>query len=196
VGTTPATLQARKQEFVRGAIWDAAIDLFAQKGFNETTVDEIAAAAGVSRRSFFRYFASKDDLMSAGIATFGAALTEAIRSEPRACSYIEVVRRTVLLVAGEAARQPRTRKVIQIARDNPSARQAQLSRMADLEEQVTEAFAKRCARGDAVKPRLLAHLLLATLDVTFRTWADREGQDISRVGEQVLAALSTVVCTN
>src|SRR5437899_1533793 len=50
------TLQARKQRLVRDAIWDAAIDLFAQEGFDETTVDDIARAAGVSRRSFFRYF--------------------------------------------------------------------------------------------------------------------------------------------
>ena len=53
------SLQERKQEFARNAIWDSAIDLFFEKGFDETTVDEIAARAGTSRRSFFRHFESK-----------------------------------------------------------------------------------------------------------------------------------------
>ena len=65
------TLQERKQQVVRSAIWDAAIDLFVEKGYDETTVDEVAERAGVSRRSFFRYFSSKSDLVSAGMATYG-----------------------------------------------------------------------------------------------------------------------------
>ena len=192
VATTAGSLQARKQDFVRGAIWDAAIDLFAGNGFDRTTVDDIAAAAGVSRRTFFRYFASKDDLMGAGIATFGAALAKAIVSAPRKCSRFDVLRRTVLLVASDAAAQPRTRKVIQVARDNASARQAQFSRMAEVEQRVAEAFARRYP-GNAVAARLLARLLLATLDVTFRSWFEREGQDIASVAGEVLDTLPALV---
>ena len=74
------TLQVRKQELVRDAIYDAAIDLFAVKGFEETTVEEVAQAAGVSRRSFFRYYATKDDLLAQGVLKYGSALTAAIVS--------------------------------------------------------------------------------------------------------------------
>jgi AcrR family transcriptional regulator len=48
---------------VREALTAAAIDLFQTKGYEETTVDEIAAAAGVGRRTFFRYFPSKEDVI-------------------------------------------------------------------------------------------------------------------------------------
>ena len=72
-----ATLQVRKQQLVRGAIYEAAIDLFGKKGFDQTTVEEVAQAAGVSRRSFFRYYPTKDDLLAQGVVLYGAALTSA-----------------------------------------------------------------------------------------------------------------------
>lgn len=92
------TLQLRKQQFVRDAIWDAAIDLFAEKGFDETTVDDIARAAGVSRRSFFRYFASKNDLMAHAMLSYGTILTAAIDSCPPGFTLREVLQATVLEV--------------------------------------------------------------------------------------------------
>src|SRR6266851_630905 len=104
----PPTLQARKQQIVRDAIWDAAIDLFAEKGFDETTVDDIAQAAGVSRRSFFRYFASKNDLMAHGMVNYGAELTAAIDACPQTYSLSEVFRETVLRVAQKSVAHPRT----------------------------------------------------------------------------------------
>ena len=128
--------------------------------------------------------------MGQGISTYGTALTDAIVSAPRIVSHLEVVRRTVALISAEAVTHPRTRKVIQIARDNPSARQAQLSRMADVQERVTDAFAHRCPHGDSITPRLLMHFLLGALDVTFHSWYDRGGDDISLIATEVLDRLS------
>src|SRR6476620_12280489 len=103
-GPAPSTsLQARKQQLVRDAIWDAAVNLFSEKGFDETTVDDIAQAAGVSRRSFFRYFSSKSDLMGQDIDTFGTALTNAIDACPAGYSLSQVFRQTVLQVAQQSA---------------------------------------------------------------------------------------------
>src|SRR5437868_9439910 len=83
---TPApvpTLHDRKIDVVRSAIWDAAVDLFVSRGFEQTTVDDIAQAAGVSRRTFFRYFASKSDLMGQGMVTYGTHIATAIAACPR-----------------------------------------------------------------------------------------------------------------
>src|SRR3954470_833181 len=60
VGATPA---GRRQ--LRRALSSAAVDLFVANGYEATTVDEIAAAAGVGRRTFFRYFETKDDVLFA-----------------------------------------------------------------------------------------------------------------------------------
>ena len=57
------TLQERKQELVRAELASAAWKLFGQRGYEATTVTEIAAAAGVSRRTFFRYYSSKEDVL-------------------------------------------------------------------------------------------------------------------------------------
>src|ERR1700689_1428031 len=95
---TKDTLQVRKQQLVRDAIYDAAIELFAVKGFDETTVEEVAQAAGVSRRSFFRYFASKDDLLAQNVVKYGAILSAAIAACPPTLGPMEIVRETVLSV--------------------------------------------------------------------------------------------------
>ena len=192
------TLQIRKQQFVRGAIWDAGIDLFTDKGFAETTIDEIAQAAGVSRRSFFRYFSSKNDLMGEAMVRYAATLTDAIRTCSPASSLFEVVRETVLQVVKGAAAQPRTRKIMQIAANNPSAREAQLSRLGDVQDRVAEAFAQRCGEKSPnnLTSRMLAGLTMSVFDVTFRSWFEHEEQDISVTAEQVLAALRQVLCEN
>jgi AcrR family transcriptional regulator len=90
----PLTIQKRKQLLVRDAIWDAAIDLFGKKGFDKTTVDDIAKAAGVSRRSFFRYFSSKDDLLAQGMISYGEWLEQAIESCPRSWRLAAFARRS------------------------------------------------------------------------------------------------------
>ena len=58
-----ATLQQRRRLETAAEVSRVAMLLFAERGFDAVTVDEIAAAAGISPRTFFRYFASKDDIV-------------------------------------------------------------------------------------------------------------------------------------
>ncbi|MGB8404689.1 MAG: TetR/AcrR family transcriptional regulator [Mycobacterium sp.] len=78
--TGAGTLRDRKRQRTREAIVDAALELFEQKGYEGTTVADIAAAADIGTRTFFTYFASKDELLFPGAdARVGAAL-DAIES--------------------------------------------------------------------------------------------------------------------
>src|SRR5215471_15426488 len=136
------------------------MDLFATKGFDKVTVDDIAAAADVSQRTFFRYFASKNDLMSQSVLAYGEALSGAIKSCPKSANEFNVLRKAVLEIATKAASFPRTRDVIAVAIRCPVAREAQLSRMAEVEQKVAQAFAARMKKGheSELTSRLLAGL--------------------------------------
>ncbi len=192
------TLQARKQQFVRDAIWDAAIDLFDRKGFDETTVDEIAQAAGTSRRSFFRYFESKSDLLAQSVVNYGTAITGAIESCPAGYSPGEMFRSTVLRVAQDSVSHPRTRQVIQIAEKYPAAREAQIARLAEVQDRVAEAFAKRCSQNDQseIEAQVLAGLTLSMLSVAYVSWFRHPKQDIAAAAEQIFQTLADVACSS
>jgi AcrR family transcriptional regulator len=187
------TLQERKQEVVRSAIWDAAIDLFVEKGYDETTVDDIAEKAGVSRRSFFRYFSSKSDLVAAGMATYGEFLTEAIDGCAASFSGSKVFRLTISQVARTCVAQPRARKMMQILSKYPAAHAAQYTRTLELLEAVEAAFARRKRSFGDLEPRILAGLTVAVLQVVFQTWFEKGDEDISVVVDQVLATLGRVI---
>ena len=72
----------RKKKETRQALRDAAHRLFAEKGFSQTTVDDIAEAADVSRRTFFRYYASKDDLLRSDVSDLLPVMLGALRARP------------------------------------------------------------------------------------------------------------------
>jgi AcrR family transcriptional regulator len=187
----PHALRLRKRRFVRSEIWNTAIDLFAKRGYDATTVDEIAAAAGVSRRTFFRYFSSKDDLMVQATDTYGDILTEAIREAGRLDRPLEVVKRAVLRVADFVVIQPAARKTMQIVEENAAARGAQLSEFAVIERRVAAAFASafQSSSTDDCMPELLASLTFVTLKQAFNTWYHHQPERISDTVEEIFDTL-------
>ncbi|MGA2537106.1 MAG: TetR family transcriptional regulator [Terracidiphilus sp.] len=193
---TKPSLQSRKQQFVRDAIFDAAIELFAAKGFDETTVEEVAQAAGVSRASFFRYFSSKDDLLARNVMKYGLALIEAIQACPPSFTSFEVMRQTVLSVAKETVNHPRTRQVIDISQRSASAMQAHMSRMIEVEASVAAAFAERIGglSKDELEPRLLATLTLSAMNVAIISWHRGNSQELTAAVEHVFSHLTRIVC--
>ncbi|MBS1877199.1 MAG: TetR family transcriptional regulator [Acidobacteria bacterium] len=188
--TAKASLQTRKQEFARDAIWTAAIDLFADRGFEETTIDDIVDAAGTSRRTFFRYFESKRDLMAQPVVSYGAALTREIESSRPGGSPAELFRRVVREVARSTVSDPRMRKVMEISARYPAAREAQVSRVAELQERLAEAFAIRCE--DAITAHALAALTLSALSLSYRIWFAQGRRDVDSAVEQVFERLGGI----
>jgi AcrR family transcriptional regulator len=78
----PPGLRERTRRAVRTEIAEAAVALFAERGFETTTIDDIAAAAGMSQRSVFRYFATKDEIILGKFDLAVDDMVEALRARP------------------------------------------------------------------------------------------------------------------
>jgi len=187
-----ASLQARKQELVRNEIYKAAIELFLVEGFEATTIDDIARAAGVSRRSMFRYFRSKNDLLAHSVMSYRDALVAAIHGCAPLSSPLSLLRQAVASAALYVGSHPLSRKVIRIASDSIGARQAHQSRMPELADSLSEAFALKLApakRSEDV-PHMLAELTILIMNVAIRSWYLERYSDLPAAAEKTLGDLA------
>lgn len=94
----PPGVRERKRRETQRRITDAGVRLFIEKGVAGATVDEIAAAAGISRRTFFHYFESKDDILLSLQGDIGELLAAEVRRAPAGKSPFELVREAALSV--------------------------------------------------------------------------------------------------
>lgn len=92
--------RARKRRETLHRITNAGINLFIKQGYEATTLDEIAAAAGISRRTFFYYFDSKDDILLSLQSSVGDMIIAAVRNTPSGGSPRSVVRQAILQICG------------------------------------------------------------------------------------------------
>ncbi|WP_236000222.1 TetR/AcrR family transcriptional regulator [Bradyrhizobium uaiense] len=111
---TPAGegLRERNRRQTLQRITDVGMELFLANGYEATTLDEIAAAAGISRRTFFYYFRSKDEILLAHISGYDDALRASIRDHASAGAPIDVVREALL----EMSARFQTSRTIAISR--------------------------------------------------------------------------------
>src|ERR1700738_385230 len=88
-------LRARKRLETRERLTKAAMTLFLERGFDATTLDDIARAADVSRRSFFHYFASKEEVIFAWQEEFETALIAAVEARPPSESLMDAAQQAL-----------------------------------------------------------------------------------------------------
>lgn len=189
--------RVERQQHIRETIYSAAIDLFASKGFDETTTEEVAKAAGVSRRSFFRYFPTKNDLLAESVRSYGAVLAEAIEAGSSNADALSVIRNAVRAGAEHTSSpETRTREVVQIAAASALARQAHGSRMMDIENVLAQAFATRFQKSspNEVQPRLLAGLTLTIMSATILSWFNGDAEDLFLSSEHIFKVLTKTLC--
>jgi AcrR family transcriptional regulator len=192
---TKKSLQSRKQQVVRDAIYDAAIELFISKGFDETTIDDVAVAVGISQRSFFRYFASKDDLLAVSVVKVGSVLAETVAACPANFTTLQIVRETVVSALNYSASRPRIHQVVEIAMRSTRARQAYMSHMIEVEDKLADVLAARLRgpSGASLKPRMLAGVTLSIMNASVSSWFLGEFKDLNTAGKRAFADFTRVV---
>jgi AcrR family transcriptional regulator len=159
---------------VRAAITDAATALFLERGYDETTVDDIAAAVGVSVRTLFRYMATKEETLLAPMTATGAVLAGRIRAaapgQPAWSALIDVVAGFAAELAGEGERG-KARSRLMVA--TPQLRGGLSDKRRVWLDEMSPAVAERLPGGAdaAVVARAMVASALAALDVAAEHWA-------------------------
>jgi AcrR family transcriptional regulator len=187
-------LRERKKARTHEAIIDAALDLFERKGYDATTVEDIAAAADVSPRTFFRYFESKLDLIMARSGEKHASLGPSIAARPPGEGILDAVRAVVRDDLEGQLADPLVVREFQVMLTTPSLRNLAREHFYDEEAEMVGAVAERLGlEADDLTAHLVAGVIASTLWITVNRWtADRS--DLSRLQpmiDEAFALLAT-----
>jgi AcrR family transcriptional regulator len=174
MSSTKETIGLRERNKLRRRelITDAALRLFAERGFDGVTIDEIADAADVSRRTFFRYFARKEDVIVDWKQQMADELRTALADRPKREQPLDAVHRALAtVVAGYAERPELTLGLMRLFESGPK-----LHAGADYEDWdvvLADSVARRMGLDAAhdPAPRLIAAVGFAVLTATIETWA-------------------------
>jgi len=190
----PSTsLRELKKDLTRQALLAAANRRFRSQGFAATTIDEICSDAGVSRRTFFRYFAIKEALAFPNRAERYSRFLELLESAPSRESPLTSLRRIAQLFAREyAANREQLIAQQRVIACTPSliAHEHDIDR--DWENAMAMVFARRLGGGDEAELRahMLAGAAIGVIRATMRYWFDRDGRaDLGELGDLALDAL-------
>ncbi|MEV4093486.1 TetR family transcriptional regulator [Streptosporangium saharense] len=156
-------LRERKKHRTRLALIDAALDLFAEQGYEATTVDQIAAAVDVSPRTFFRYFATKEDVALSlpldGQEVMLAELAARPPEEPPFTALGHAMRAVVtMLEDADPADTARFLKARELIENTPALLAGSMRRLMGNEQRLAKEIARREGVGD---DDLLAHFVVA-----------------------------------
>lgn len=189
-------LPQRKRQLVRQEIARAAWLLFAERGYEDTTVDAIARAAGISRRSFFRYFSSKEDVVVGTSDALAEEVLAAFASRPKHEPPLVAIQRALRpAVEARLADAAEARAIVSLLRESRTLRRAMLERHARLEERLALLIAVRTGadpRRDPT-PALLAFLARALMDTAWNVWYDQRPRDVGAMIDDLFRRLRGVV---
>lgn len=156
---------ARWEPNARRRLQDAALDLFAARGYEQTTTAEIAATAGLTERTFFRHFADKREVLFAGEAAMQAALVAGVRTADGA----RLVEAGLDAVAEELEpRREELRRRAALITTHPALRERELIKQAATAQALAEALRERGV--EAGEAELSAEVAITLLRVAFDRW--------------------------
>ncbi|MFE7134171.1 TetR family transcriptional regulator [Streptomyces sp. NPDC057638] len=185
-------LRERKKQRTRDALVRAALELFIEQGYERTTVDEIAAAVEVSQRTFFRYFASKEEVAFAIQDLVEWHFVTSLRQRPADEGPVQAMRNAVLAswdTIGEAIGEivpveTHIRGFLMIE-STPALLAAHLRRSAEVEDSIARLVAEREGVDITAdpRPRVLVAAFAGAMRVAGTLWAKGEDWSPERLRE-------------
>ncbi len=175
-----------------GRLRQAAMELYLDRGFEQTTVAEIADRAGLTARTFFRYFADKREVLFAGSVSLQNQLVAALDDAPDSASPMAAVS-VALDAAATALGQHRefSRQRQSVIEANTELRERELIKLASLAVALADGLRRRGV-PDA-EASLAAEAGIAVLRVAFGRWVSEPGgQELPEVMRESLSQLKTL----
>ncbi|NBB53276.1 TetR family transcriptional regulator [Rhizobium sp. CRIBSB] len=164
------SLRERKRAETRTRVHDAAMALFARQGFEATTLDDIATAAGVSRRSLFHYFVSKEDIVLSAKAGLGDLLAAAVSRRP-AQEPLMVMAENALTDMATDFQGPGPRALARLIHDTPSLHAGDQAKYEALETRLALALATRKGLSpDDLQTRVVATTAVGIMRMATQSW--------------------------
>jgi len=192
-------LRERTRAAVKNQITEVASALFEDRGYKETTIDDIAAAIGMSQRSVFRYFPTKEALVIGKFDRVAERMLTELAARPEGEDLWQSLRRMFDVIAayadgkeGKGDREP----IQQIVFETPDLLLAYLQRLQHLQEQVLEVIIDRARRlgqpytNDDPAPRALIAAAFGCLVAAQHAWQARRG--VEHLGEMIDQAMLAV----
>jgi AcrR family transcriptional regulator len=161
-------LRERKKQQTRQAIHRAAMGLFAERGFDATTIADIAAAADIAPRTFFSYFASKEEVVFAGFEELYADFDRVLRERPPGMTALEALRAWIVEAARKFGGDPEHEHLeARLIDESPAVAACDLQQTKRIETRLAEAVAVDLGESaDALRPRLVAATTIAAFQAT------------------------------
>jgi mycofactocin system transcriptional regulator len=169
---TETTVVADPRGGTRLRIEQAALDLFTSEGFDEVTTDQVADAAGISRRTFFRYFATKADAVWGDFTAHVLRLEGLLAAAGDEQSVLTSICRAYVAVNTYAdVDLPMLRQRLRLILTEPALQAHSQVRYAEVDRVVADHVARRTgAPADALVPRLVATSTRAAATTAFEVW--------------------------
>ena len=176
----------------RARVEQVALDLFARKGFEQVIIDDVAAAAGISRRTFFRYFGTKADAVWGDFAAHVHRLQRLLGQTDPAQPVLASVCAAYVEVNDYAdADLPVLRERMQLILSEPALLAHSQVRYADIDRVVAEHVAARTGEAPtALVPRLVAVSTRAAATTAFEVWLADDTVPLTRALREAFAQLT------
>lgn len=188
------TLWDRSRQVAVQAILDTAVRLFAEQGYEQTTIAQIAREAGISQRSLFRYFGTKEDLVCGDQDALGELLKQTVEQQPAEMSAWDALRAgfEVLLTANHTPE--RALELSRLIFDTPSLHARYIEKRLRWQTALVPVIQVRlgAAPGPAPDPRARAVIatVFACADTATELWVGHDGRlDLADLYDQCLAAV-------
>lgn len=186
------TLRERTRRAVQAELLTVAQDLFVENGYEAVTVEEIAAAGGMSKRSFFRYFANKDALVLGKYDRQGESFAEAMRARPADEDPWESLRRMfddVVAYISDPVKAARAEALDRVINSSENLRAGYLERMERAQELIVDVLIGRSSGElERIDAAALVSAAFAAMS-TAHAYASREGLALSEALDQAMGAI-------